>query len=285
MRAWLGRAAGALAFGVFGVGVALASAACGSSGSTPADNPDATTDAQVEPDAPIQPPDAGSDVVADAKKDVVPAGGRYCEKLMPAPKFCDDFDDNGLTDDWTQSAVVPGNVFALDEGSFTSPPASFRVKTGTVLATVANNVLLRATMFGAVSRGKLAFSTFLPSVTFTKGTIAIAQFYVTLNDVFTLYLRDGDTTAPAAVLMEEVGGVTKRHVLTKLPPTKVWTRVVIDLDLVGGKATVMFDAQKALDADPIAVGTGSEATVRLGAIIDGPSDPFEAGFDDVTVDF
>ena len=55
-------------------------------------------------------------------------------------------------------------------------------------------MLLRTTMFGAVKHGKLAFAVFLPSVTLTKGAIAIAQFYVNLDDVYTLYLREAPTT-------------------------------------------------------------------------------------------
>ncbi len=73
--------------------------------------------------------------------------------------------------------------------------------------------------------------------------------------------------------------------LTTLPPAGVWTRVALDLDLVGGKANVSFGANKALVAAPISVLTGTEATVRIGAIIDGPADAFEARFDDVTVDY
>ena len=61
--------------------------------------------------------------------------------------------------------------------------------------------------------------------------------------------------------------------------------MVIDLDLAGGKASVSFDADKALDAAPIGVLTGSEATVRLGALVDGPADAFEARFDDVVLDY
>jgi hypothetical protein len=80
-------------------------------------------------------------------------------------------------------------------------------------------------------------------------------------------------------------GVTTEHALAKLPTAAAWTRVAIDLDLVNGKASVTFDAQKALDAAPITVSAGTEATVRIGAIIDGPSDAFEAHFDDVVIDY
>lgn len=262
--------------------------ACGSSGnpSDPApEGPDAAT-----PDA----PDADGSSAADAgtdgadggpSADVVPPGGRYCSTLTPAPRFCDDFDDGDLTNDWTQFAVQPGSLFELDSSSSASGPASFHLIARASAAAAANNVLLRTTMFGAVKRGKLAFAARLPSVTFAKGTIAIAQFYVNLDDVYTLYLRGPDDAANIPMLEAYVGGVTTRHMLTRLPPAGVWTRVAIDLDLAGGRASVSFGADKALDGVAIGVLTGSEATVRIGAIIDGPVDAFEASFDDVIVDY
>jgi hypothetical protein len=265
--------------------LAAATGACGSSGGgSSADPPDADIDVAIAPDTSVPELDASAPDAADAREDVVDSGPPFCSSLVPKPKFCDDFDDQNLTDDWTSSAAVPASIFELDESMSTSAPASFHFGAPATAALAADNVLLRTTMFGAVTHGKLAFSTFLPTVTFAKGAIAIAQFYVNLDDVFTLYLRSPDGAAPAAELEEYVGGVTTVHPLTKLPPAGVWTRVAIDLDLANGKATVMFDAVKALDAT-IAVGAGSEATVRIGAIVDGPADGFEGRIDDVVVDF
>jgi hypothetical protein len=268
--------------------LAAATGACGSSGSgssgSSTDAPDAEIDVAIGPDTSVPELDASAPDVADARKDVLDAGPPFCASLVPKPKFCDDFDDQNLTDDWTSSAAAPASIFELDETTATSAPASFHFGAREAVAAAANNVLLRTTMFGAVTHGKLAFSTLLPTVTFAKGAIAIAQFYVNLDDVFTLYLRSPNGAAPAAELEEYVGGVTTAHPLTKLPPLGVWTRVAIDLDLANGKATVMFDAVKALDAT-IAVGAGSEATVRIGAIVDGPADAFEGHIDDVVVDF
>jgi hypothetical protein len=264
--------------------LAAATGACGSSGGSSTDVPDAETDAPIAPEPSVPELDAGGPDVADARKDAVNPGGPYCATLVPKPKFCDDFDDGNLTNDWTSSAATPGSVFELDESSSTSAPASFHFVARPEMAAVANNVLLRKTMFGAVTHGKLAFSAFLPTLTFAKGAIAIAQFYVNLDDAFTLYLRSPNDAAPAAELEEYVGGKKTVHPLTKLPPIGAWTRIAIDLDLANGKAAVMFDAISALDA-AIAKGAGSEATVRVGAIVDGPADGFEARIDDVIVDF
>ncbi|MDB5218644.1 MAG: hypothetical protein JWO86_6571 [Myxococcaceae bacterium] len=268
---------------------ALSSAACGSTGTADPGpgieaGPDAEPDAEPTPDAsPVV--DAGPDV-ADAKPDVVVPPAHFCAGLVPVPKFCDDFDDGDLTNDWTASAVqAAGTVFELDTSTSTSAPASFHVLTTAEMAAASNNALLRSTTLGTVSHAKLAFSVLLPSVTFTKGAIAIARFHITVNDSYVLYLRGPDAAGNIATLEENVMGVTTEHALAKLPTAAAWTRVAIDLDLVNGKASVTFDAQKALDAAPITVSAGTEATVRIGAIIDGPSDAFEAHFDDVVIDY
>jgi hypothetical protein len=215
---------------------------------------------------------------------VVPGTG--CKSRVPAPKFCDDFDDGDLEDDWTSSAFTPGSVAELEGTTFTSAPASFHVVTTPIAAVGAGgNVLLRSTSIAPVSHAKVSFSVLLAKVTFTKGTIAIASVDVSQNHFFTLYLRDPDLSAPTAILDEYVAGIVTRHPLAKLPPVAVWTRVAIDLDLTNGKASVTFGAEKALDAEPITKLAGSEATVRIGAIIDGPADAFEASFDDVVIDY
>lgn len=264
---------------VAGCGSSEGGAATGEADATPDGDPDATVSDPAEPDARTD--------AADARRDVVPVGNSYCAKLTPQPRFCDDFDDGDLENNWTSTAVFTGNVGEIADTSFTSTPFSFRVVARSTATAAANNALVRTTGFGAVRRAKVAFSTFLPSVTFTKGVVAIANLDLAQSPahLFTLYLRDGDAVAPTAVLEEYTGGVTTRHLLTGPPPAGVWTRVAIDLDLVAGKASVMFDATKALDAATIGAVPGTEATVRIGAIIDGPADTFEARFDDVVVDY
>ncbi len=271
------------------VGASLYGAACGGSESvdpTPAvDDSGADAAPDVLPEEDAAAPDAAPDAVVDARPDVVPPPAHYCAGLVPKPKFCDDFDDGDLTNDWTAFAANAGSVFELDTTTSTSAPASFHVVAPEEMGAVANNDLLRTTIFGTVNHGKLAFSTILPSVTFTQGAIALASFHITVSDSYTLYLRGPDAAGNVPTLEENVNGTITEHMLTALPPINAWTRVTVDLDLSGGKASVSFGAVKALDAAPITVITGSEATVRIGAIIDSPSDKFEAHYDDVIVDF
>jgi hypothetical protein len=253
-------------------------AGCGSSDLGVLGLPDAApeTDAEV-------PLDAGPDV-ADPREAAAPLG--YCARLLPRPRFCDDFADRDLTNDWDQSTVLAPSVLDLDDATFTSAPVSFVVATGNVAANDSANVSLRKTVLGSVSHVQLAFSTLLATATITKGLVAIATLDVSTSHFFTLYLRDGDATAPAATLEEQVGNATTRHVLTTLPVARAWTRIVIDLDLAAGKATVSFGGRKALDAAPITPLLGTEATIRLGAVyVHGPTEPFTAGFDDVVLDF
>jgi hypothetical protein len=125
----------------------------------------------------------------------------------------------------------------------------------------------------------------LATTTFTKGALAIATLDVSQNHFFTLFLRDRDANAPTATL-EEVGpNTTTRHVLSKLPASNVWTRVTIDIDLAGSKATVLFGADKVLDGAAIMTAPSKDPTIRLGAVyIYGPADAFEARFDDVLLE-
>lgn len=260
---------------------------CGSTAEGPVAVVDAASfEAEPPPDGDL--PDAGGDAgeAGDARKDVVVPASGYCAGLVPKPKFCDDFDDFDLTNDWDQPTAVAPTVIDLDDAVFTSAPLSFYVYAPSVAMGLIGNASLRKTVFGSVSHVNLAFSARLTTTAITKGLIAIATLDVSLNHFFTLYLRDGDPDAPAAVLEEQVNGTLVRHLLTRLPPAATWTRIVIDLDFATGKANVSFGGQKALDAEPITALVGTEATVRVGAIyVYGPTDPFEARFDDVVVDF
>ncbi|MBX3191014.1 MAG: hypothetical protein KF819_28720 [Labilithrix sp.] len=277
-------------FLVLGLGVALALGGYACGGTTPtADDADAGDDAaapDAEPDDSGEPSDAGRDAPVDAPKDSPGPPNGYCAKLSPKPKFCDDFDDGNLIDDWDIPTMVMGkSSMELDDATFTSPPYAFTVAARelTTNGDIAN-VHLRRTVLGAVGHVTLSFSALYPSLTLTKGAIAIATLDVSSSRFFTLYLRDPDTGGPT---LEEInGGMMTKHVLTMLPPAAAWTRITIDLDLAGGAASVSYDAAKALDAEPITAAAGTEATIRVGAVyVYGPTDAFGATYDDVVLDF
>gem|GEM_PF-1926549 len=264
---------------------------CSDEAEPPADAADAG--AEAAPDGQDAAPDAATDGgtdAADARPDAPSeAGATFCETLTPAPRFCDDFDDGDVDDDWAVRNVLGGSTLELDPASYASSPTSMHVTTKALDAAQSGPAHLRTTVTGAVSRVKLAFGVRIetnPAV--TKGALALATLDVSASHFFTLYLRDApqDGSEPAAILEEIDGATVRRHALTKLPAMGVWTRVTIDVDLGAGVASVLLGTEKALDAAVVSAIPGTEATIRVGAVyLFGPADAFEAGFDDVVVDF
>ena len=121
------RAAGARSFWPYmALAIAIAIAglpACGSSGDAGDPQPPGPDAAVLPPadDGSAPAPDAGVDA-ADAAPDVItPTGSRYCAKVIPVPRFCDDFDDGDLTNDWTQFVAPNGSLFQLNRQLFRVP--------------------------------------------------------------------------------------------------------------------------------------------------------------------
>lgn len=285
-------AVAALAASVLGV-----MAACGSTAGT-----DPTTDggtpgedsgpAEAAPQEDSAATDAGVDVVADAKPDVkLEAGGpSFCAGLSKKPKFCDDFDDGDLSNDWAFTNVLGGSAAGIDVSSFASAPYSMGVVTPALANMQSGPAHVRQTLLATAKHPSLSFSAyFVSDPAVTKGALAIAALDVSLDHFFTLYLRDSPqdgVSTPAAVLEEIEGGTITRYPLAALPPMGAWTRIVIDVDLDAAKLNVTFGAVKVIDDQTIGTSGGTEATFRIGAVyLFGPSDKFEARFDDVVVDF
>ncbi len=286
----LGRAARIAVFVASGLPV-VGFVACGGSSETEPGS-EIAAEAGPDPDAApavvlddASPPDAEADAGSTDAAIDAPAKG-FCASRSPAPRFCDDFDDADLDDDWTVQTVLNGAPI-LDTSAATSLPASFGVETIAIDSDESAHVHLRANVAGTpTGHVVLAFEMMLATATYTRGTIAIATLDVSPDHFFTLYLRDADPDAPAPVLEETSGATTTRHVLSKLPPAVVWTRVTIDVDVAGAKASVLWGNEKVLDQAAIAAGPASAPRIRVGAVyVYGPADPFEARFDDVTLDF
>jgi hypothetical protein len=251
---------------------AAALTACGDSAANGGESPDGG--ALIEDGSP---PDSDvPDVIptADAAADGDAAG--------PSPDgevFADDFEDGELEDDWDVFNVCVGCSATVDQGAFLA-------KTKSIVAQENAFAQLRTTVMGAPSRIRFSFDATFPSVTLTKGTLAIATVDVSANHFFTLYLRDTDMNTPAASLDEQGGPSPKRHLLTSLPPAGTKTRVVIDIDLGGGTANVSFGGSVALANDPIGKTIADDPTIRVGLVyVYGPQDPFEARFDDVLLEY
>jgi hypothetical protein len=211
---------------------------------------------------------AGADADADAAP---PAEGVV---------FTDDFTDGDLDDNhWEVVNVCIGCSLDIDQGALVA-------KTKSVVTQETAFAHLRTTVNGTPSHVRLSFDATFPSVTLTKGTLAIATVDVSQSHFFSLYLRDPDMDAPVASLDEQGGPSPKRHLLTGLPPANTKTRVVIDIDLGGGTASVAFGSTAVLANDPIGQSLAEDPTIRVGLMyIYGPQDPFEARFDDVSLEY
>lgn len=252
--------------------IACAPAACGGAEDAPpvAAPPDASDGA----DAAAPPPEDAGDAAdaADAPAPLPEAGA--CPGV-----FCDDFEDGALADDWDVLNVSPGASAELESGAFVA-------RTPEVAATETAFSHLRTTHAGTPSRVRVSFDARLPVTSLDQGVLAIATVDVAQNHFFTLFLRDGDPDAPGPSLEETTPAGTTRHVLSSPPPENTWTRIVIDIDLGAGSATVSWDATKALDAAPVEKTPAAAApTIRVGALyVYGPTAAFEGRFDDVLVE-
>jgi hypothetical protein len=217
--------------------------------------------------------DGGSEgsTTTDAGNDAGPSPG--------GEVFSDDFEDGDLDNDWDFVNVCPGCNGTIDQGVFLA-------QTKSVLTQETAYAHVRTTILGKPTRVRLSFDATFPSVTLTKGTLAIATVDVSTSHFFSLFLRHQDPEPPAAALVEQGGPSAKRHVLTSLPPPNAKTRVVIDIDLGGGTASVSFGGTVALANDPIGKTIADDPTIRVGLLyVYGPQDPFEARFDDVLLEY
>lgn len=193
--------------------------------------------------------------------------------------FTDDFEDGEIDDDWDVVNVCVGCSLAIDQGALVA-------KTKSVVNMETAFAHARTTIMGKPKHVRLSFDATLPSVTLTKGTLAIATIDVSQSHFFSLYLRDTDMDAPAASLDEQGGPSPKRHLLTGLPPANAKTRVVIDVDLDAGTANVAFGSTVVLANDPIGKTVADDPTIRVGLMyVYGPQDPFESRFDDVKLEY
>jgi hypothetical protein len=257
--------------------------ACGSSSSPNAEPPAVEAgpggdDADV-PDS----SDAGHDAAPDV---VVDAGPPFCASLTA--KFCADFDDADPTSHWDAVVAQTGvTTVGLDTSQSTSAPISLLAASVARAKNESGFASLRKTIVGTPTSARLALSVRPSTVSFTQGAYAIADLDVTQDHVFTLYLRDDDDTGQKASLKEIAGSTITYHALSKVPPANVWTRITIDIDVAAGKATVLYGAEKILDAVSIAQDAAMmDPTFRIGApYVFGPSDAFSINVDDVVLDF
>ncbi len=266
-----------LFLGVFTASVmAAVVAGCGSS----SDTAPGAGDGGDEDAAPIGPEDGGSPVDAgkptadaggDAKPNFVDAGASYCATLVTKPAFCEDFDHASALADWDAVVAVAPGTASLSGAEYTSGPASVLIATSTAAAGAYSSVLVRKTVtLGAnVNRARLSFSYFPTSDVAAAGSFGIATLDISSAHLFTLYLRDPSAT-PGPALVEAVATDTRFALTNATLPLNQWTRIVLDVDVMNGKANVTFGAIKVLTDAAISNGTSKEPTIRVGSLAQGP---------------
>jgi hypothetical protein len=227
--------------------------------------------------------DAGkTDAVKDAS--VIDAGPSYCDLLSQKPTFCDDFDHGAGFPTWDALTKVSPGTATLDMSTSASAPFSLFIQTANTQGVGFGTVLLRKTVTVAApaTHARLSFSFNPESGPPTVGSFGLATLDLSTSHLFTLYLRDPSAT-PGAALVEAAATETRFDLGTALPPPGTWTRIVIDLDLANARANVLFGATHVLTDAAIGTGTGTQPTIRVGALAEA-TPAVHARFDDVLLE-
>lgn len=223
---------------------------------------------------------------ADAARDDAEAGApTWCDTRMPAPVFCDDFDRGELGARWDFFLKSPPGTAALDFTNARSWPNALTIVTGKVVDAEFGSILLRKTVGGSPSRARLGFDVFADQAQ-ASGTLALATLDLSPDHLLTLYLRDENPGAPGAALVEvPPGGVPLvRNALPAVPAAGAWTRIELDVDVAGGKATLRFNGTAVLDGVAVAKAKPDKPTIRVGVLTSGPADSYQFRFDNVALD-
>ncbi|MEO6574904.1 MAG: hypothetical protein ABIP89_13755 [Polyangiaceae bacterium] len=259
----------------------LAMSACG--GTTSADPADAADDAQADAAITI-PGDSGPPPEDATTVDAADAGPtRFCDSVVPAPVFCDDFDVGALGKSWDFFLTSPPGTGVLDGTDVRSTPSAFVITTAMVNAAESANLLLRKSVTGTPARVRLAFDVLVPDLPIS-GAIGIATLDLSTDHLFTLYLRD-DSASPAASLVEARPGVSAlvRNNFA-LFAAKAWVHVVLDLKPAQSLGSLSFDGANVLDGIAIDPAV-TDPTIRVGVLTYGPANAYVARFDNVTLDY
>lgn len=241
---------------------------------------DVTTngDATGAPDSPV---DAGTD------------GGRFCASLAQAPSFCDDFDDEGPFNRWTETRTVKGGMVTRDRGGSRSAPNSLLTISPASATTTIAALSLAST--STIHRVVLGFDMRIDARDLQTGyaEVSYIRFGDPSNRAYAFYMRVYGNPASTAVTVEAYlpdGGIPQHTVALSGAPTFAdWTRVVVDLDQrAAPQLTVTVDGiVAAVAALEPALYPPTVARVEPGVgYVGAPSSgAWSVRFDNVTVDW
>jgi hypothetical protein len=175
-------------------------------------------------------------------------GGRWCDSLVPAPMFCDDFDDQGFFSRWTNTLTANGGSVSRDTSAFQSAPNSLLSLAPASSSSVQAAVYLEATT--TKSKVHAAYDMRIdardPAVGYAE--VNYIHFY-TPGLEFAFYMRVYNNTGPSTITSEAYladGGIPSHDVpLAGSSTFAAWTRVDVDVDLASSThmLTVKLDNQ------------------------------------------
>jgi hypothetical protein len=237
-------------------------------------------------------PDAASAEASDA----VDAGsvdgdaGRWCASLVPAPMFCDDFDDEGdFLPKWSNVILRNGGTVTRDPSAFRSAPSSMLASTPS--STMDSSGYLVFSPSTTVQHVKLAYDMRIDTRDTQAGYAEIA--YVVLTGAYRtdFYIRAYQDPMKNGFTTESLSdGSVPQHVLDlgSTMTFDTWRRVAIDIDVATAHAvTVSIDGIQILNQplEPELYFPGA-LEVRPGiGYIDTPSGPWSMRWDNVTIDW
>ncbi len=177
-------------------------------------------------------------------------GGRWCDSLVPAPMFCDDFDDQGFFSRWTNTLTSNGGSVSRDTSAFRSSPNALLALSPASSSSVQATVYLEATT--TKSKVHAAYDMRIDARDTAVGYAEINYIhFFTPGLEFGFYLRVYNTAGASTITSEAYladGGVPSHDVpLSGTSRFDAWTRVEVDVDLASSThmLTVTLDGQPA----------------------------------------
>jgi hypothetical protein len=215
--------------------------------------------------------------------------GRWCAHLVPAPMFCEDFDDEGNFTKWTSVVQRNGGTLARDTNDFRSAPNSLLSRApGSAMSQQAYLDFIPPT---EVKHVKLAFDLRIDARDQQTGYAEIA--YVVFNspihsDFYIRAYQDPATNGYTAESYPDGSAVQHNLSLGSTMTFDTWRRVAIDIDVATANAlTVSIDGVQIVNQpleSTLYVPAGVEVRPGIG-YTGSPSNLWSMRWDNVTIDW
>jgi hypothetical protein len=188
-------------------------------------------------------PDTGA---PDASPDVDGAAPPFCKSLTPAPRFCDDFDDEqSLQPRWDDLMVGTGRTVQLDPSVFRSPPRSLLATLTQPVSGCSYASAVKA-FKGAFKTTHLAYSAYVADPSEFSTSIISQQGFDGANGVCQILLQIGPQSSQILEQLVTGTNTSHNHAVAFGWTARKWTRFEITYDLAASKIVVTIDGAPAL---------------------------------------